>query len=85
MADLEIEIRELLEAGVRPSAIANELNVPVTWAYPVMIALEQEVREFTGREPTQKQIEKFFRGDIKFMYFSQFEDGLADSVEAHFG
>jgi hypothetical protein len=43
MADLEIEIRELLEAGVRPSAIANELNVPVTWVYPVMIALEQEV------------------------------------------
>ena len=32
-----------------------------------------------------EQIEKFFRNDIKFMYFAQFEDGLPDGIEAHFG
>jgi hypothetical protein len=60
-----------------------EITVKIT--QQMIKQVEQEVQEFTGRKPTQKQIEKFFRGDIKFMYFSQFEDGLADSVEAHFG
>jgi DNA-directed RNA polymerase specialized sigma subunit len=47
--------------------------------------VRKEVKEFTGKEPTDKQIEKFFREDIQFMYGEQFEDGLLDAVELHFG
>ena len=43
MAELDIEIRELLEEGVSPSTIAKELNIPVTWVYVTMKGLEQEV------------------------------------------
>ncbi len=48
MADLEIEIRELLEDGVRPSIVASELKVPVTWVYATMKELEQEVLSEKG-------------------------------------
>ena len=48
MAELELEIRELLEDGVSPSVIAQELKVPVTWVYPVMIEIEKEVLQKNG-------------------------------------
>ena len=48
MAELDLEIRELLEEGVRPSVIASELKVPVTWVYPVMKELEKEVLQEKG-------------------------------------
>jgi|LauGreDrversion4_2_1035121.scaffolds.fasta_scaffold86928_4 hypothetical protein len=44
-----------------------------------------QVWEITGRMPTDQQLEKFFRKDIKFMYSAAFEDGLLDGIEAHFG
>ena len=36
MAELDLEVRELLELGVRPSVIASELKVPVTLVYGSM-------------------------------------------------
>ena len=44
-----------------------------------------QVWEITGRMPTDRQLEKFFRKDIRWMYSAAFEDGLLDGVEAHFG
>lgn len=35
MAELDLEINELLEEGYRPVTIASILNVPVTWVYEV--------------------------------------------------
>jgi hypothetical protein len=48
MSELHIEIQELLMDGVRPSIIAQELNIPVTWVYPVMIDLQNEVLQEKG-------------------------------------
>jgi len=42
MADLDLEIRELLELGVQPSTISTELKVPVTWVYGSMKELVKE-------------------------------------------
>ena len=47
--------------------------------------VQQEVKELTGREPTAQQLERFFRKDILWMYSEAFEDGLTDSIDAHFG
>jgi hypothetical protein len=47
--------------------------------------VQQEVQELTGRKPTAQQLERFFRKDILWMYSEAFEDGLLDSIEAHFG
>lgn len=48
MADLDMEIRELLELGVRPSTISVELNVPITWVYGSMKELIQETLSEKG-------------------------------------
>ena len=61
------------------------MEIAVKITKQMVLQVQEEVLEFTGRKPTQKQIEKFFRNDIKFMYFAQFEDGLLDGIEAHFG
>ena len=36
MADLDIQIREMLEEGLRPFSIASILGVPLEWVYNVM-------------------------------------------------
>jgi len=46
--------------------------------------VQQEVQELTGRKPTERELERFFRKDILWMYSEAFEDGLLDSIEAHF-
>jgi len=46
--------------------------------------VQQEVQELTGRKPTERELEQFFRKDILWMYSEAFEDGLLDSIEAHF-
>jgi sugar-specific transcriptional regulator TrmB len=43
MSEIHTEIENLLLDGVRPSIVAKELNVPVTWVYPVMKQLERKV------------------------------------------
>jgi hypothetical protein len=48
MADLDLEIRDLLELGVRPSIIASELKVPVTWVYGSMKELMRETLDEKG-------------------------------------
>jgi hypothetical protein len=48
MADLDLEIRELLEDGVSPSVISKELKVPVTWVYVTMKELELETLSEKG-------------------------------------
>lgn len=35
MAELDLEICEMLEQGYRPVTIASVLEVPVTWVYEV--------------------------------------------------
>lgn len=35
MAELDMEIRTMLDDGYRPVTIASVLNVPVTWVYEV--------------------------------------------------
>ncbi len=35
MAELDMEIRTMLDDGYRPVTIASVLNVPVTWIYEV--------------------------------------------------
>ena len=47
--------------------------------------VRKEVKELTGKEPTDKQIEKFFREDIQHLYSEEFEDGVLDGVVLHFG
>jgi hypothetical protein len=48
MADLDLDIRELLELGVRPTTISTELNVPITWVYGSMKELMQETLSEKG-------------------------------------
>lgn len=36
MAELDMEIRDRLMDGDRPSVIATELNVPIVWVYDIM-------------------------------------------------
>lgn len=43
MAEVYMDIVDLLYQGVRPSVIAQELNIPVTWVYPVMKEFETKV------------------------------------------
>lgn len=50
MSDIHMDITNLLLEGVTPSVIASELKVPVTWVYPVMKRLEQEVLQ-SNTEP----------------------------------
>jgi len=61
------------------------MEVTVRITKQMIRQVQQEVKEQFGRVPTQRQLEQFFRKDIRFMYSAAFEDGLADSVDAHFG
>lgn len=61
------------------------MEVTVKITKQMIKQVQQEVKELTGREPTQRQLEQFFRKDVNFVYKVGFEDGLGDSVDAHFG
>ena len=61
------------------------MEVTVKIPKKMIQAVAREVKELTGRKPTEHELEKFFRKDIRFMYSAAFEDGLLDGVEAHFG
>ena len=41
MADLDMEIRALLEEGLRPTSIASILNIPLEMVYECVEATEQ--------------------------------------------
>lgn len=47
MAELDMEIRDRLTDGDRPSVIATELNVPIVWVYDVM---KDQMREVLSEE-----------------------------------
>lgn len=40
MAELDIEVRELLEEGLRPTSIASILNIPLELVYDVVDAMD---------------------------------------------
>ena len=62
------------------------MEITIKIKQSIINKVRKEAKELTGKEPTDKQIEKFFREDIQFMYSGeQFEDGLLDAVELHFG
>ena len=42
MADLEVEIIDMLDQGYRPVTIASMLGVPVTWVYEAAENAEDE-------------------------------------------
>ena len=42
MADLDLEIRNMLEEGLRPFTIANLLDIPLQMVYDVLDAQEDE-------------------------------------------
>ena len=43
MADLSIDIQDMLEAGYLPVTIARQLEVPITWVFE---EVEQELSPF---------------------------------------
>ena len=47
MAELDMEIRDRLTDGDRPSIIAKELNVPIVWVYDTM---KDQMREVISEE-----------------------------------
>ena len=61
------------------------MDVTVKIPKRMIRAVAREVKELTGRTPTDRQLAEFFRKDIRWMYSAAFEDGLLDGVEAHFG
>jgi hypothetical protein len=42
MAELDIEIRELLEEGLRPTSIASIMNIPLELVYDVIDAMDAD-------------------------------------------
>lgn len=42
MSELDIEVRELLEEGLRPTSIASILNIPLELVYDFVDAIEQD-------------------------------------------
>lgn len=42
MAELDMEITDMLDDGYRPVTIASILNVPVTWIYEVAEKQQEE-------------------------------------------
>jgi hypothetical protein len=45
MADLEIEILDMIEEGYRPVTIASMLGVPLTWVYEASENAEESSTE----------------------------------------
>lgn len=42
MADLDLEIREMLDEGLRPTSIASILNIPLEMVYEFVDAIETD-------------------------------------------
>jgi hypothetical protein len=42
MADLDLEIREMLDEGLRPFSIASILNIPLEMVYDVVDAMDAD-------------------------------------------
>ena len=42
MADLDLEIREMLDEGLRPTSIASILNIPLEMVYDVVDAMDAD-------------------------------------------
>jgi len=42
MADLDLEIREMLDEGLRPTSIASILNIPLEMVYDVVDAIDAD-------------------------------------------
>ena len=61
------------------------MEVTVKITRKMIREVRAEVHDFTGRTPTDHELEKFFRKDVRFVYTAAFEDGLADGIQAHFG
>ena len=61
------------------------MEVTVKITKQMIQEVREQVRELTGRTPTDRQLEAFFRKDVNFMYKAAFEDGLVDGIDAHFG
>jgi hypothetical protein len=49
MADLSLEVEEMLEAGYLPVTVARMLEIPVTWVYETAAFLEDQ-EEFSPFE-----------------------------------
>lgn len=45
MADLDIEIREMLESDTNPVTIAKMLNIPLTWVYDTLESMDDPDEE----------------------------------------
>lgn len=42
MSELDIEVRELLEEGLKPAMVATLLNIPLELVYDFVEAIEQD-------------------------------------------
>ena len=56
------------------------MDITIRIPAKIIRTVAREVKELTGRDPTQQQLEQFFRKDIRFMYSAAFEDGLLDGI-----
>lgn len=45
MADLDIEIREMLERDTNPVVIAKMLDIPITWVYDTLERMDDPDEE----------------------------------------
>ena len=42
MADMSLDIQQMLEDGVHPTAIAKRLGVPLGWVYDTLESMDEE-------------------------------------------
>lgn len=42
MADLSLDIEQMLEDGVHPTSIAKRLGVPLDWVYDTLESIDEE-------------------------------------------
>ena len=53
MAELDIEIQEMLLAGIEPAIIAKTLNVPMEWIEATMASMEPDEKEYGDADDAQ--------------------------------
>ena len=44
----------------------------------------QIAKQVSGKEPSEKQLKKFFAQDVEGVYGNVFGDGIEDAVESYF-
>jgi hypothetical protein len=42
MADLELDIQQMLDEGVHPTSVAKRLGIPLGWVYDALESMEGE-------------------------------------------